>query len=119
MGVAGQYPPLAGSEWVNGGSARLGRILLHGLNGVITVEGAQYNGNMPAWGKQLTDDQIANVLTYIRQEWGNKAGPVTKDQIAALHKEVAGRSDPWTDAELKPFATVDLPAAGPAAAAVK
>jgi mono/diheme cytochrome c family protein len=116
QGVAGQYPPLAGSEWVNGGTARLGRILLHGLNGVIVVQGTPYNGNMPAWGKQLKDEQIANVLTYVRQEWGNKGGPVTVAQITALKAELAARSDPWIDAELKPFAAVDLAGAAPASA---
>ena len=77
----GVYPPLAGSEWVNGPSSRVVRIVLYGLKGDIHVQGHVYNAAaMPVFGKvagsayNWNDDKIAAVLTYVRQEWGNKAG---------------------------------------------
>ncbi|MDQ6808875.1 MAG: cytochrome c [Verrucomicrobiota bacterium] len=101
-GVAGQYPPLAGSEYVNGGTRRLGMILLKGLQGPLTVKGAQFGSAvMQPWDKTLSDAKIADVLTYIRQEWGNKGGPVAPEGIAALRKELAGHPDSWTEPDLK------------------
>lgn len=101
-GVAGQYPPLAGSEWVNGGTKRLGMILLKGLQGPVTVKGARYGSAvMQPWDKTLSDAKIADVLTYIRQEWGNKGAPVAPDGVAALRKELAGRNESWTEPDLK------------------
>ncbi|MBA3272611.1 MAG: cytochrome c, partial [Chthoniobacterales bacterium] len=82
LGVAGQYPPLAGSEYVTGSTKRLGMILLKGLEGPLTVKGVQYGSAvMQPWEKTLTDAKIADVLTYIRQEWGNSAGPVAPEGI--------------------------------------
>jgi mono/diheme cytochrome c family protein len=103
MGAAGQgYPPLAGSEWVNGGTKRLGMIVLKGLQGPITVKGAQYGtAVMQPWDKTLNDAKIADVLTYIRQEWGNKGGPVTPEGVAALRKELANHPDSFTEPDLK------------------
>ncbi len=102
LGVSGQYPPLAGSEYVLGGTKRLGMIVLKGLQGPLTVKGAQFGtAVMQPWDKTLTDAKIADVLTYIRQEWGNKAGPVNAAQIAALRKELASHPDSYTEADLK------------------
>lgn len=102
-GAAGQgYPPLVGSEWVTGSTKRLGMILLKGLEGPITVKGVQYGSAvMQPWEKTLTDAKIADVLTYIRQEWGNTAGPVAPEGIAALRKEVAGRPTSYREPDLK------------------
>ena len=102
QGVAGQYPPLAGSEWVMGGTKRLGMILLKGLEGPVTVKGAQYGSAvMQPWEKTLTDQKIADVLTYIRSEWGNTGGPVSAEGIAALRKEIAGHAASFKEADLK------------------
>jgi mono/diheme cytochrome c family protein/plastocyanin len=102
-GVAGQYPPLAGSEYVNGGTRRLGMIVLKGLQGPLTVKGAHYGSAvMQPWEKTLTDAKIADVLTYIRSDWGNNAPAVAPEGIAALRKELAGRSESFTEAELQP-----------------
>ena len=102
VGAAGQgYPPLAGSEWVVGGTRRLGMILLKGLQGPITVKGQQYGtAVMQPWEKTLNDAKIADVLTYIRQEWGNAAGPVAPEGIGALRKEIAGHAGSYTAADL-------------------
>ncbi len=82
-------PPLAGSEWVTGPVSNLIRIQLRGLVGPITVAGKEYNmpGGMAALSYQ-TDEQIAGVLTYIRNSFGNKASAVKPEQVAALRSEV-------------------------------
>lgn len=103
MGAAGQgYPPLVGSEWVTGSTKRLGMIVLKGLQGPITVKGQQYGtAVMQAWDTTLNDKKIADVMTYIRQEWGNNAGPVSPEGVAALRKEFASHSGSFTEADLK------------------
>lgn len=111
-GIAGVYPPLANSEWVTGRPEVLIRILLHGLNGDVIVRGATYNGNMPAWG-HLKDDFIAGVLTHIRSSFGNQAGVIEPQQVAAVRKETEGRTKAWTAEELK-----SVPEATPSAAPV-
>jgi mono/diheme cytochrome c family protein len=101
-GVAGQYPPVAGSEWVTGSTKRLGMILLKGLEGPMTVKGVQYGSAvMQPWEKTLNDQKIADVMTYIRQEWGNTAGPVAPEGVAALRKEIAGRTTSYREPDLK------------------
>ena len=85
-GQAGVFPPLDGSPYVLGDTKRLGHILLYGLNGKINVEGADYNGQMPAWKGQLSNTDIANVLTYIRSAWGNKAPAYPEAQLAGITK---------------------------------
>jgi mono/diheme cytochrome c family protein len=99
-GRPGQFPPLAQSEWLLGPPEIPVRILLFGLQGDITVSGQHFNGNMPAFGAQLKDEQIAAVLSYVRQEWGNQAGPVSADLAAQLRKSDQ-RKQPWSAAELK------------------
>ena len=93
-------PPLAGSEWVMGNEKRLAMILLKGLMGQVKVHGATYNGVMPPWEGSLNDKKIAAVLTYVRQEWGNTAGPIAPAQIAVARKEMAAKKVSWTEAEL-------------------
>ena len=82
-------PPLAGSEWVKGPISNLIRIQLRGLQGPISVKGTEYNmpGGMAALAYQ-TDEQIAGVLTYVRNSFGNKASAVKPEQVAALRSEV-------------------------------
>jgi mono/diheme cytochrome c family protein len=119
LGVAGQYPPLAGSEIVLGGARRPTMIVLKGLQGPLTVKGAHFGSAvMQPWEKTLTDQKISEVLTYIRQEWGNKAGPVSPEGVAALRKELAGRSDSWTEPDILAVpAAAELPGGAPAAGA--
>jgi mono/diheme cytochrome c family protein len=103
-GVLGVYPPLVASSWVTGHPQVVSRILINGLNGPILVKGSKYNGNMPAFGSSglaLSDKDIAGVITYIRQEWGNSASDVTVATIAEYSDLYAGRSVPWQAAELK------------------
>lgn len=100
LGVPGVYPPLAGSDWVQGNEERIIRIVLHGLNGPLTVAGKEYNNVMAPLGAALKDDQIANVLTYIRQEWGNNAPEVKPETVARVRAETASRKTMWTADEL-------------------
>ena len=99
-GVEGTYPPLAGSEWVNGDEAKVVRILLHGVTGPIEVAGETFNGMMPAWGATLKDDDIAAVLTYVRSTWGNTGAPITAAKVASIRAATTSRTTPWTSAEL-------------------
>lgn len=99
LGQAGQFPPLAGSEWVLENPHRLSHILVRGIQGTIHVKGAVYNNQMPAWNT-LKDEQIASILTYIRQAWGNTAPPITKEQVAGARKEAEPHTEAYTEGEL-------------------
>src|SRR3954469_4883886 len=116
LGVAGQYPPLAGSEFTTGGSRRPAMIVLKGLQGPVKVKGQEYGSAvMQPWDKTLTDAKIADVLTYERSEWGNSASPVTAEQIAALRKELANHPESFVEHEILAVPDEDL-SGGPAAA---
>jgi len=106
IGKMGTAPPLAGSDWVVAPKPdRIIRIALYGLNGPITVSGKHYtfNTGMVAlgnvFGDGLSEQEVADVLTYIRQAWGNKAGPVSVEQVQAVKKEVGKRPN-FTPEEL-------------------
>lgn len=104
MGLPGAFPPLVGTDWVTGDEERLVKILLHGLQGPIEVNGNTYNGAMPAFGSSgafnWSDEQISYVLTYIRQEWGNAAGPIAPEQVAEVRAATVDRTTPYTVPEL-------------------
>ena len=100
-GLPGVFPPLAGSEWVAGKDHTLAAIVLHGIDGALTVKGVTYQGAMPAFGSQLGDAEIAAVLTHVRGHWGNSATAVSADTVAAARRDTAARSGPFKgDAEL-------------------
>lgn len=94
-GLAGVFPPLAGSEWVNGKAETLAAIVLHGVTGPLTVKGARYDGAMPAFGTQMQDTEIAAVLSYLRSQWGNRAEAVSAETVAAVRRDTANRSEPF------------------------
>ena len=98
-GSPGMFPPLAGSDYVNGDASRLARIVLNGLGGPVTVKGATFNGQMPPW-KQLGDAELAAVLTYIRSSWGNTGAAVTADAVKKERDATATHSGPLTASEL-------------------
>lgn len=102
-GVAGQFPPLAGSDWVNGvGPNRMIRIVLDGLQGPITVNGQSFNNVMLPWRDQLSDEDIAAVLTFVRvnKDWGNAGTAVTPAQVKKIRDTTADKGGNWTAAEL-------------------
>lgn len=100
LGVPGAFPPLAGSEWAQGNEERIIRIVLHGLQGPITVEGKEFNNVMAPLGAVLKDEQIANVLSYVRSEWGNTAPEVQPETVAKVRAETASHTGYWTAADL-------------------
>jgi mono/diheme cytochrome c family protein len=101
LGVPGQYPPLAGSEWATGSEERVIRIVLHGLSGPIKVHDKEYNNVMAPLGAALKDEQIANVISYVRASWGNAASEVQPETVAKVRADTAGRTAYWTAAELE------------------
>jgi hypothetical protein len=72
------------------------------LQGPLTVKGQKFGSAvMQPWDKTLNDQKIADVLTYIRSEWGNNASPVAPEEIAALRKELANHPESFTEADLQ------------------
>lgn len=100
-GMPNTFPPLAGSEFVNGDKARLAKLVLNGLTGPVTVAGQRFNGVMPPWKTQLNDADMAAVLTYVRSGFGNRAGPVAEADVRAQRAATARRNTPFTVAELR------------------
>ncbi len=89
-GIQGVFPPLAGSEWVMGDPRRVVAIVTYGLQGKIAVAGESYDSAMPS--VQLTDGELAEVLTYVRGAWGNDAGAVEADLVTDARATLAGRT---------------------------
>ena len=73
-------------KWVNGDKTRLINVVLNGLSGPIEVKGVPYSEIMPAHKSFMSDAQVAEVLTYIRGNFGNTSGPVTAAEVAAVRK---------------------------------
>jgi mono/diheme cytochrome c family protein len=102
QGLPGQFPPLVESEWVLAAEpGRIIRLVLDGIQGPITVKGQAFNGAMPPWRELLKDEEIAAVLTYIRQNknWGNAASAVSPARVKAVRDKVAARPA-WSADEL-------------------
>lgn len=104
QGLPGMFPPVASSDWVNKPKPdRLIRMVLHGFMGPITINGKPFTSPaplMPPQGAALSDDQIANVLTYVRNSFGNKASAVTPSEVKAIRESEKARTAMWTEAEI-------------------
>jgi mono/diheme cytochrome c family protein/glucose/arabinose dehydrogenase len=103
-------PPLAGSEWVLGDEKRLVLIVLHGMEGPVEVNGKHYDAPdilpvMPSHSP-MDDATLAEVLTYIRNEWGNASGPVSRRTVGMTRVTSQGRIVPWTAKELNQHVTL-------------
>lgn len=98
-GLPPVYPPLRGSDIVLGDPETLVKILLHGLEGKLEIDGQSYNQVMPA-APVRGDDEIAAVLTYVRSAWGNSAGAVDAALVAKVREETKGRNRSFTTKEL-------------------
>jgi mono/diheme cytochrome c family protein len=106
QGVPGAFPPLAGSEWATAANAAVPiRVVLHGLQGALTVKRQHFSGAMPAYGtgQTMSDAEVAAVLTYVRSAWGNSAGAVTADDVARERAATASRATPWAASDLTPL----------------
>jgi len=101
QGLPGTYPPLAGSEWLVNNPEVPIRIVLHGLQGPITVKGSSFNNAMTPFADQLSDEEIAAVLTYERSNWGNGASAVTAEQVKAVREATKSQTTPWKPDDLK------------------
>ncbi len=109
LGTPGQFPPLAGSEWVNEVEpGRMIRAVLNGLQGSIKVEGHDFNNVMVPWNS-LSDEDIGAVITFVRQnkEWGNKASAVTPAQVQAIRPKVKSHPAAFTADELLKISPAD------------
>jgi mono/diheme cytochrome c family protein len=106
QGVQGTFPPLAGSEYATAANPAVPiRIVLNGMQGPITVHGVSYDGIMPPYGMgiQMSDEEVAAVLSYVRSSWGNQASAVTPQQVAAERAAPRAATGPVTAAELAPL----------------
>ena len=103
LGIEGQFPPLANSEWVAADPAVITSIILKGLKGEIVVDGKTYGTsaavNMAA--VPISDREISNVSTYVRQAWGNTSSEVTEDFVTQLRAEQSAQQDQWVGDDLK------------------
>lgn len=84
MGLPGAFPPLAMSDFLNADHQRAIGIVLHGLSGRITVNNTGYESVMPVFGNQLTDTEIAHVLTYVLNNFNNQGGTVSAEDVKAI-----------------------------------
>ena len=103
MGLPGMFPPLAGTDWVNAaGPDRVIRMVLHGFMGPITINGKPFTTPAPMMPPQgaLPDKQIAAVLTYVRNSFGNKASAVTPEQVKAIRDAEKARVAMWDEASI-------------------
>jgi mono/diheme cytochrome c family protein len=94
------FPPLENSPFVNGDKATLIKLVLNGMIGPLTVNGARFNGVMPPWKGQLNDADVAAVLTYVRSNFTNTSGPVSAEEVATQRAATASRNTPFTASEL-------------------
>jgi nitrite reductase (NO-forming) len=83
QGIPDVFPPLAGSDYLLKDRDRAIGVVLNGLSGPVTVNGKSYNSVMPPMS-QLNDDEVANLLTYALNSWGNNGGTVTAAQVKAV-----------------------------------
>ncbi|HLX71882.1 MAG TPA: cytochrome c [Verrucomicrobiae bacterium] len=113
LGQPGQFPPLAGSDLVNEKDpGRVIRIVLQGIQGPgLVINGKPFNTGsaMVPWASVLNDEEIANVLTYVRgnKEWGNNAPAVTPDQVHAIRAKVAAHPLPFSPDEIMQISPSD------------
>jgi mono/diheme cytochrome c family protein len=87
-GLAGVFPPLAKSDFLMADKERSIRIVIQGQTGEIVVNGVRYNGIMPP--VPIKDEQVAQVLTYVRNSWGNSGEPVTVEEVKKVRAEIGG-----------------------------
>lgn len=87
-GAPSRYPPLAGAEWVTGDKKRLVSVIVNGLEGPIEVRGERYDNAMPQHDF-LSDQEVAQVATYIRQNFGNNASALRSGEVAEIRRELS------------------------------
>lgn len=101
-GLDPAFPSIEKSPWVTDNAERLIKITLYGLMGPIEVNGKKYDGQVPMtpFGGMLKDQEIANVLTFVRNSFGNQADPITAEQVKKVRDAQTGRLMLYTTEEL-------------------
>jgi mono/diheme cytochrome c family protein len=99
QGVPGAFPPLAGSDWLLGNPEIPVRVVILGLTGPIEVKGTKFNSTMPP-PPGLTDEKIAEAITYARAHFGNHGEKVDVELVKKVRASLAGRTASYTAAEL-------------------
>jgi len=96
------FPPLSETKWALGDSERLIKLTLNGLMGPIEVKGKKYPGQVPMtpFRALLNDDEIASVLTYVRNSFGNRADPISPDQVQRVRQATESKTGLYTPDEL-------------------
>jgi mono/diheme cytochrome c family protein len=105
-GIEGSFPPLAASEFATTADPTVPiMVVLYGMHGPVTVHGVQYSGLMPPYGMgiQMSDEEVAAVLTYVRSSWGNQASAVAPQDVARVRAAPRAGSGPVTAEELAPL----------------
>ncbi len=99
---ASGFPPLAGTKWVLGSEERLIKIALNGLYGPITVLNKEYAGTVPMTPNKdlLNDQELAGVLTYVRNAFGNKASVISVEQVKQVRQSTSDKQGFYTAEEL-------------------
>jgi mono/diheme cytochrome c family protein len=99
---AAGFPPLAGSKWVTGSEDRLIKLVMKGIYGPIEVNGKKYPGQVPMtpYAGMLNDQEMATVLTYVRNAFGNKAPAVTAEKVKQVRAAIKDKSGFYTPDEL-------------------
>ncbi len=103
LGIAGQFPPLSGSKWVTSDPGLISKIIINGLKGEIQVKGQTYGSN-PSQNMiavPINDREIANVVTYVRQAWGNEASEVSEEEVSGFRAESSSQEGQWTGEQLR------------------
>lgn len=100
--LSSYFPPLAGTEWVMGNEDRLIKIVLNGMMGPIEIKGKQYPGNVPMtpFGGLLNDEEVAAVLTYVRNSFTNRASVIEPEKVRKVREASSGKKGFYTAQEL-------------------
>lgn len=99
-GVPGVYPSLVGSAFVQGDPNISVRIVLNGFKGEIERNGTKFNGVMTPFKDALSDEEIAEVLTFVRASWGNSAEAIDAATVADIRAKIAGHAGQFIESEL-------------------
>lgn len=99
---ASQFPPLAKSPWVTGNEERLIKLTLHGIMGPLELLGKTYPGQVPMtpYKDMLNDEEVASVLTFVRNAFGNEATVITPEMVKEVRESTKNKEGFYTPAEL-------------------
>lgn len=104
-GLPGVFPPLSGSEWVDADDPGvLIKIILHGVEGPLTVGGTEYHGSMPYFHDKFSDPEMAAIVNHIRTSFGNSAPKTDAAYVAQVREASKDQTTPWKgDEDLRPL----------------